>query len=114
MPRFPRGGHDGGDRGVSATWIAEDKLCILCRHILRRERTVVAIAHEHDGRVIFSCGERDHDGVTDWATGHAKHVIAQHPRVRSVESLPVGHQLEWKDGAGWTLYAIPEEDGEGA
>lgn len=98
---------------MSASWIAEDKLCILCRHILRWVRTVVAIAHEHDGSVIFGCGERDHDGVSDRATGHAKHVIAQHPRVRSVEALPVGHQLEWKDETGCVLYSIPEDDGEG-
>jgi hypothetical protein len=74
------------------------------------------VSHEHDGSFVLGCGESDHtNGVSDWRTGHARHIFMDHPILFDLKDCPTGHQAELEDhddGRQWVLYSIPEEEAD--
>jgi hypothetical protein len=70
----------------------KSKGCIACAHVMRGW-PVLLFRHDLDGDIQFACGAGGH-GDEDWHWLHVTHVLAEHPDLMELPTIPIGFEAE--------------------
>ena len=89
-----------------------DTACFVCDHILRRQRPILHVTHDHDGYWQFICGQNDHY-ETNGKVISIEEATKIDNTINDLYEMPMGVGADRESvNDKWVPYKLPDESAD--